>query len=108
MKLKNFSQFLNEEMSTEELESQKTPNYICVKDFVIPDDPGVILCHKNDFVYYDKQGDRLVVIEGGNPGMIVDLDPQEIKDHFLRIDSTEGKKYLHNNRGKLASKKFGF
>lgn len=108
MKLKNFSEFLNEEMSDEELESQRTPNYVCVKDFVVPDGSGDILCYKNDFVYYDDLGDRLVVIEGGNPGMIVDLDPQEMKSHFLEINSTEGKKYLHDNRGKFASRKFGF
>jgi hypothetical protein len=109
MQLKNFSQFLNEneEMSDKELESQKTPNYVCVKDFVVPGEDEA-LCYKDDLVYYDVPGERLVVIEGGNPGMIVDLDAQEMKDHFLEISSKEGKRYLHDNRGKFASRKFGF
>lgn len=110
--VKQFGEFLNErELTDEELESQTEPTHVVYEptDFKTLGGDGGFDLEKFDTVYIDEEGDRMLVIDGNNPGMILDFIPGfVISDHFLKIDSPKGKEFLHQNRGQLQGKKFGF
>lgn len=87
--MKNFKsrqQFIKEsvELTEQELDSKRVPNWKFVDD-LIPEGETEPLVHKGDEVYFDKVGERLIIINGGNQGMIVDLDYSELETHAIKL-----------------------
>lgn len=85
---KNRFEFIKEslEMSESELESQTKPNWKFTKDFLVEGEDEPML-YKGTEVYYDEAGQRLVVINNGPEGMIVDLTKDELVGYAMKLAS---------------------
>ena len=81
-----FIKSINEavEMTEEQLESQTKANWRFTSD-LIPDGETEPLVHKGDEVWFDKPGERLVIVSGGNQGMIVDLSYDQLERHAIKL-----------------------
>ena len=88
---KNRNEFIKEsvELSEQELEQKKKPNWKFVND-LIPEGESEPLVNKGDSVYYDEAGERLVIVDGGNQGMIVDLTLGDMERHAIKLWSGGG------------------
>ena len=87
--MKNFKtreEFIKEavEMTEEQLEAQKKANWKFVAD-LIPEGETEPLVYKGDEVWFDAPGNRLVVVNGGNQGMIVDLSYSDMEKHATKL-----------------------
>ena len=81
MKFKKFDQFLNEELTDNELERQKVPTHIVREDLKIE---GDLLLRKGDHVFLDREGERCITISGYQEGIITDFMSNEEIDQYLQ------------------------
>ena len=81
MKFKKFDQFLNEELTDDELERQKVPTHIVREDLKIE---GDLLLQKRDYVFLDREGERCITITGYQKGIITDFMSNEEIDQYLQ------------------------
>lgn len=81
MKFKKFDQFLNEELTDNELERQKVPTHIVRQDLKIE---GDLLLQKGDHVFLDREGERCITISGYQEGIITDFMTNEEIDQYLQ------------------------
>jgi hypothetical protein len=81
-----FIKSINEavEMTEDQLESQRKANWKIVADFT-PEGETQPLLRKGDKVYFDEPGQRLVVVDGGNQGMIVDLSHSQLEEIATKL-----------------------
>ncbi len=98
------------ELGDEDLEDQTVPTHVCIKSWMDKDIDGdpTPMIRMTDLVYVDKVGERLIIINGFNKGLIVDYTPSQLKEYLLSVESPKGKEFLHANRGRMNGKKFGF
>lgn len=81
MKIKNYDEFLNEELSDDELERQTVPTHKVIKDLKID---GDMFLKKGDHVFLDREGERCITISGYQEGAITDFMSDEEIDQYLQ------------------------
>lgn len=100
--IRPFVTFVNEEeLSTEELESQTVPTHIVIKDVVFD---GHQYLSKYDTVFVDFEGERLFCMEDQ---MILDFGDGQMDGYLLDLNTPEGKKFVEDHKGAINMKSFG-
>ena len=91
-------------LTPRELESQK-PNYIVSKTIELV---GEYTIHEFDLIFLEDNHKRCIILHGENPGEIVEiLNFKQLEQYLIKIDSPEGKEFMHSYRGKYSMKRFG-